>query len=171
VLADDLNSSTVVTVAIRYKISDGLEGASMSITSSASEQSSHATYRINAWHGTTPPEINTAAASTTTPDPPSVTASWGSDDNLWIAGTGYNDGRTVVSSYPTNYASDQLNPQVGAGGTGTGIATDEVATDAEDPGTYTIDNGEDQVAFTIAVRPAAAAGGPGAIMTANKGFW
>ncbi len=159
-LVDDSNAGgTQTTLAVRYRIADGTEGATIDVDSSASEQSAHVSYRINAWHGTTPPEVDIAGANTANPDPPSVTASWGSDDNLWIAGTGYNDGRTVVTAYPTDYVSNQLNPAVGAGGTGVGVATDEVATNTEDPATFTIDNGEVQTAFTIVVRPAAAVGG------------
>lgn len=157
-IVDDVGSQQ--TTAVAYRIADGTEGGSIEVTTPGSEISNHVTHRYTNWHGTTPPEASSATGSNSSPNPPSVTASWGSEDNFFIAGCGYNDGRTTVSTYPTNYASNQHNEQDGAaGGTGVGIATDEVASDNQDPGTYSLSSSEAWTAFTVVIRPAAAAAG------------
>jgi len=154
-------SGSLHTCDVAYRIANGSEGSTISVSSSTSQQSGHATYRITGWHGTTPPELTSGSGSDTQPDPPSETASWGgSEDNLFIAGCGWDGGDTSVSTYPTSYTSNQVSPTGGGpGGAGCAIATLESAADTDNPAVYTLDGSEDWSSFTIVVRPAAAGGG------------
>ena len=155
----ETNGGTVVTSSLVYRIATGSEGASITVTTAGSEYSDHVSWKINAaaWHGTTPPEATTSDVNSSSPNAPSHTASWGSDDNLWIAGILYNDGRTTCSAYPL--PDNNLNQQDGSpGGVGVAVCSDELTNATLDPSTFTISSGEDLVVFTAAVRPAAAGG-------------
>jgi hypothetical protein len=153
-----------------YKIAEGDEGTSMNCTSEQAETSSFIAYRITPWHGTTAPEGTGASFSASAAlDPPSVTASWGSADNLWIVIGGTDTLADDITAFPANYTANQLNPtNNGAGDIAS--ATREVTTDTEDPGTFT--NGSTNgAATTVVVRPAAsvAASGVGGMLLMGVG--
>ncbi|HIP73391.1 MAG TPA: hypothetical protein EYH05_18580, partial [Anaerolineae bacterium] len=122
-IVDDVAANTFSAVAVAYRVADGTEGSTISVTSSASEQSSHVTYRITNWHGASPPEAASAIANTQTPDPPSLTVSWGADDNLFVAGVGNNDGTSTPTSWPVGYTANQASGSGGAGGTNISVCT------------------------------------------------
>ena len=157
-IIDEVQQSSILTTDVFYRIANGTEGSSISVTTGTNEIVNYITFRITDWHGTTPPEVSYATGNDSAPDPASETASWGgTEDNLFIAGLCYNDGRTAVNAWPTNYSSNQTNQQDGApGGTGVAIATREVASDTENPAAFGLDSSETWNAFTIVVRPAAA---------------
>lgn len=142
-------------VFVAYLIASGGE-TSVVVTKAVSERFTAIAVKIAAanWHGTTPPEISTGATGTsTTPNPDSLTTSWGSADNLWIAIMGMDDsaGTNTVSAYP--YASDNVKaPAVSSAGGGA-ICSTTSATASLDPGTFTITSDE-WWAGTLAVRPA-----------------
>lgn len=142
-----------------YKIASGSEGATVSVTSSATSLSVHCSYRINSWHGTTPPEATVlGAGGSTSLDPPSQTASWGSDDNLWIALATWKNATSAFSAYPTNYTSNQValnNSHAGSSDGALAIATRNVTTATEDPGAFTLLASSSSHNATIVVRPAA----------------
>lgn len=164
VLVDEVGFNHTCDVV--YRIADGTEGSTITVTTGTAEQSEHISYRITAWHGTTPPEaVDDGGVQTNQPDPPSLTPSWGSGDTLWIAGQTNNDGTSTVTTWPTNYTSNQLNPGSGVGSVAVGVATRENATSSENPSAFTITATEHAVAFTIAVRPAAAAPGTPSTLT------
>lgn len=159
ILATDTNAGGDGTLSVAYRIADGSEGSSISVTTAASEAGSYICWRVTGWHGTTPPEAGTPATGTsTTPDPPSVTASWGSADNLFIAVTVWGSSSTNISGYPTNYSVSQMtdgasNSNIGA----IALAGRELAAASDDPGTFSIISTA-WVANTIVVRPAAGGG-------------
>jgi hypothetical protein len=158
VLKDE--AGTGFQASIAYLIASG--GETTVAVTHGSERSNHLAIRITNWHGTTPPEINTAATgSSTTPDPGTLTASWGSDDNLWIAVVFADDSATPfpITGWPTNYTANQLQSSTATSAADVGIATREFASATDDPGTFTIGT-ETWNAYTIVVRPVPAGGGP-----------
>ena len=149
-----------VRLSVYYKKAAGTEGGTtVNFDTSASEQAAAQVYRITDWHGTTPPEISTAAtnAGSTAPDPASLNpAGWGVADTLWLAVAGQDRGNQLgTTTYPPSYTN----------GTSTVSSNDNVCcrtlsarralvAASEDPGAFTIPASEQWVAFTIAVRPA-----------------
>jgi len=137
-------------LACFYKVAAGGED-SVTITTSASAQSGYVAYRIINYSGT--PEAGTAATGNDThPNPPSLSPTWGSANDLWIAVEGASDTSDVsVSGYPANYTLSQESAyrsfvHIGAAG-----RVYEGA--SEDPGTFTISSAQPWAANTIAISP------------------
>ena len=72
-LASDTSGSHI-RASVYYKVAAGTEGGTtVNFVTSAAEEAAAQVYRITDWHGTTPPEISTAATGTSTrPDPASL---------------------------------------------------------------------------------------------------
>ena len=143
-----------------YKIADGTEdGGTATWVASTGTTAGWQTLRITGWHGTTPPEATTTSGDVSAANPPSETASWGgSEDNLWLAVAGHSAASTSAwSAAPTDYSGFLLN---GASGGGAAISLAhgyrELASDTEDPGTFTV-SGSNRwwAAATVVIRPAA----------------
>jgi hypothetical protein len=163
----DTNASTGLLSAA-YKVSNGSEGSTISVTYAVSNSPGAVAYCITGQHASTPIEAATAATNTTgtsaNPDPPSFSPSWGSgEDTLWIALEGH-AGSTDTTAFPTNYGSNQLEAHANAGAATRGsaaAATRESATSPENPSSFTLASGVVWVANTIAIRPASAAAAAG----------
>lgn len=154
-IKDEAGSGFVFTAA--YLIASGGE-TSVAVTASAVERSNHIALRITGWHGTTPPEIAAAATgSSTTPNPPSLTPSWGAADTLWIAIAAADDSATPfpITAWPANYTTNQIANATATSAADVALATRGLNAAAEDPGTFTMTGTETWNAYTIAVRPAA----------------
>jgi len=140
--------STNVTFGAWYRIADGTEGSTITVTTSTSQSTDHTSYRITSYSGT--PTVGTAVTGIgTTPNPPSLTPSWGAKDILWFAAVGY-WGSFNISAYPTNYTNgrkDGLNLCLGT-------ARRELNAASEDPGTFTLTGSALWVANTVAIAPA-----------------
>ena len=151
-----LHGTASLTLAIAWRKATGGEGGTITVTTGDARQSAHASYRISGAidPSVTAPEVSTGADGlNANPDPDSLTASGGSKEYLWIVVEG-NDRFQTVSAYPTNYDSNQLNSvSAGIGGVSVGVASDEVETDTQDPGTFTISGSEQWIACTVAVYP------------------
>jgi hypothetical protein len=105
-----------------------------------------------------PIEVTTANSSgspSSTPNPPSVTPSWGAADALVIATSASdNSGSASFSAYPASYSLYQANAAVGTSSTPTlATAAREITTTSEDPGAYTIGANDQWVCATIAIKP------------------
>jgi len=157
-LASNANGS-YIRLSVYYKIAAGTEsGTPVNFVTSASEEAAAQVYRITDWHGTTPPEISTAATGTSTrPDPASLNpAGWDLADTLWLAVAGQDRGdQSGTTAYPASYTdgiSTLSSPTMG--NCRTLSARRVLAAASEDPGAFTIPASEQWVAFTIAVRPA-----------------
>jgi hypothetical protein len=151
-IVDRGNSSQGLAVA--YRIANGAEGASVTVTTS-SEQAVGFVYRITGWHGSTPPEAVSAIGSSTTPDPPSLTPSWGSD-TLWIAAYSINGGPNGAGpAYPLT-DSQRFARTGGGGAAGGAVAAQAIATATLDPGPFTNSANNAWSAATIAVRAGSA---------------
>ena len=156
-LASD-TSGQHVTLSVYYKIAAGTEdGTTVNFVTSDSEQATAQVYRITNWHGTTPPEISTAATGTgTTPDPASLDpAGWDVADTLWLAVAGQNRGDQGSPTYPASYTNGISTLSSNDNKSCRTLSARRVlAAASEDPGVFTIPASEQWVAFTIAVRPA-----------------
>jgi hypothetical protein len=157
------NTGPVARIEVRYRVADGTEGSSISVTT-ASTESTYIARRITGHNSAieaagTP---NTSAGSTT-PDPPSFTPSWTQGDTLWIAACTYRSfgGGNGLTAYPSNYSLSQLDHDVGATaggyGVGGGSAARELNAVTENPGTFTQSLGEGWVANTYAIEASAGA--------------
>lgn len=146
---------------IRYKIADGTEGSTMNLTVGSGGESAHHTYRITNWDGVTPPEGASVGSGggTLTPNPPSLSPSWGAADNLWIAAMMPAFYTTTLTSYPTNYSNGLNNNSSGGAGCRLSSARRQLNTATEDPGNFTITASPSSpwsYAMTVAVKPAPA---------------
>jgi hypothetical protein len=159
-LASNANGAAV-RLSVYYKIAAGTEGGTtVNFVTSAAEQAAAQVYRITDWHGTTPPEISTAATGVgTRPNPASLDpAAWGVADTLWLAVAGQDrgdqSGTTAYPTYYTNGISTQSSEPATTGVCRIHSARRVLAAASENPGAFTIPVSEEWVAFTIAVRPA-----------------
>jgi len=147
-----------VRLSAYYKIAAGTEGGTtVNFVTSAAQEAAAQVYRITNWHGTTPPEISTAASgSDTAPDPASLNpVGWNIADTLWIAVAGQDRGNQPgPPAYPSGY-TDGISTlsSSGNGCCQTHSARRVLAAASEDPGAFTITASSQWVAFTIAVRP------------------
>lgn len=142
------------------KVAAGTEGGtSVSVTNTDSETATAQVMQISDWYGslsgiTTGTPANTTSAA---PDPPSVTASWGSAKNLFIISVHASDDDQNLTAAPTNYTG--LTSVISGGGNNnggsTGTARRELEAATDDPGTGTLQSSEGWVANTIVIRPAA----------------
>lgn len=152
-------NGTTTRLGCYYKIAAGSEdGTTVDFVSAVATESVSHTFGVPVaeWHGTTPPEVGTAATgSDINPDPPNLTPSWGSEATIWIAVEGVANIRTVTT-YPTNY-TDGADDDSTAGGNNVAIgsARRTLTASSENPGTFTLNSTGVWVAQTIAIRPAA----------------
>lgn len=116
-------------------------------------------YRITSWYGGTISSAVEAAVPVVDysgeGNPPSLTASWGSDDNLWIACVGADPSKNI-GTFPSGYSETQWSGN-GEGAyppTGTAVKASEAAA-TENPGSFAApDYFSETGVTTIAVRPA-----------------
>lgn len=120
-----------------------------------------ATGTITPWASQPPTATALAQPNTTTPDPPSHTASWGSDDNWWLAAHACDSNRSTTA-FPAN-TTDQFGDTTPSNGAGFAERYD-TALATWDPTAFSISTVDECAACTIAVRPAAA-GGPTPVIT------
>lgn len=155
-----------VSLSIAWRAADGTEdGGTVDITT-GSQRSAGFSYAISgaADPAIDPPEVSSVATgASTSPAPNAVTASWGSDDNLFIVVHG-SDRDVTTTGFPTNYTANQENTAGGgANSAGTAAASRELASASDaSPGNFTIGN-EGWVACSVVVKPEAI------IIITNKG--
>lgn len=156
---DVAGPSSAVKFAAYWKRAVGSEdGATLTIGTSASERSAYHVYRISGVDALWQPVASTPATGTSTaPNPASVSAPWGSADNLWIAAFA-GDAATADASgyaYPTNYTTNGIYDEANnAAGCGLGSSYRTNAGSSEDVGAWTINTSEQWIAATIALSPA-----------------
>lgn len=142
----DVSYSTDVTQAIFTKIAEGSD--TLTVTTSASEESTHVTFRISGHGGTTSPQSSNG--SSTNSDPPTENI-YDSLPCLWIATRG-GDGTVVATSAPSGYGNMQTVQATNSTGASTNTAERNADTDSENPGTWTSAT-EQWVCGTICVLP------------------
>lgn len=158
-----LGGSSVGELTAFYKIADGDEdGGTATWTASTGTSAIWQVIRITGWHGTTPPEAASAQGDyTTNPNPPSLSPSWGAEDTLWLEVAGNSATSTLTTGASTNYSGYQANT-ASSGGAQVNIASAyrQLNASSEDPGVFANStNIRYWAAMTVAIRPAAVAGG------------
>lgn len=166
------STTTSVDFRVYAKIAEGDEDSgTCTLTVSASETAAGIIGCITAssWYGSltdgTGIQIGAGSGSTsaTDADTESVSAAWGTEDNLWLSLVGV-DVQAALTSYPTSYDSlTGPTPHAwgtgnGGGGCAVGMGVRENATTTENPGAWDHGNaGGGWEGLTLCIRPAAAA--------------
>lgn len=144
-LTQGANGSTVSS-NVFWKIAAG--GDALTLTTSAAEQSSHASFRITGGYSVSGTSAN---GSSTNSNPPSHSGPDGAQDYLWIA-TRAGDSTVVATAAPSSYTDLQTLAAAGTGGASVNTAERSLNASSTDPGTFT-SGSEQWVAFTLAVSP------------------
>jgi P22 tail accessory factor len=150
--------STAVKGVCYAKVAAGTEGGgSLSLTISTTQRGVMRSYSVQDWFGALAGvEVATSSQGGANANPPSLTASWGAVDNLWLAYAA-NDGSTSTATvYPTDFGLNQATQGAGGGpGAADAIAMRNSATATQDPGAFT-NSSSGTVTATIVIRPAGA---------------
>lgn len=153
-----------------WRKADGTEGSTILVTLTSAEQSCHTSFRITGYFNSATEgdfiQISTVADGTSvSPNAnPLNPANWDVEDTLWIAwctANGTVSPFTNVTAYPTDYTDGRTDLAENGNGVTNGTASRNNAVASEDTGAFTIDVSTTWRAFTIAIRPAAAAAGRG----------
>lgn len=161
---DEDPPTVAVRVGVFVKSAAGTEGGgSETVTIDASKTAAAQIIRVTGWSGTiaTDIDISTAAiGSSSTPDPDSVSAGWGSADNLFITVVGAGDDDATVTSFPTNYGGGSGVISGGGGNNGctVGSCYRSLASTTDDPGIFNLSEAEAWVSWTLVVAPTGAGG-------------
>lgn len=155
-LGTDVNNSSH-SLSSGYLIASGGE-TSVTVTTGASEQSSHHCWRITGHDAAQAPEITTtASASSTTTDPPSIDPTGGAKDFLFIALASVDINPTLLTCtvFPSTYTN--TGQEDGNGGTGAALLCwarlGTTGATTENPGAFTYSGTEQAASATIAVHP------------------
>jgi len=149
----ETSNGTSITYGAWYKVAAGTEGATITVTTNASVRSAHTSYRITDYDGV--PEVGASATgSSTNPDPPNLSPTWGAKDTLWFTSCAYRDnGSTTIFAYSANYTNGRLDSLPGSLVCGIGTARRELNADSENPSTFTLSASQAWVANTVAICP------------------
>lgn len=146
--AGQASNSTTVTGDVFWKVAEGSDA--LTLTTSASEQSSHVVYRIKEFGAGV--ETSNANGSSTNSNPPSLTPSWGSAETLWLVAR-MGDSTVQPTVAPTDFGGLVSIAAAGTGGASAAMAWRKYEGSTLDPGTFT-STSEQWVSFTIAIQPA-----------------
>lgn len=141
-----------------YTIALGTEAGTTPIwTASSGTTGIWQCIRVTSWNGTTSPEATTTSGDSSAANPPSLSPSWGADDNLWLAVAGHAAITTAAwSAGPSGFSGFQDNG-ASSGGSAVSLASAwlQLNASSEDPGAFTV-SGSNRfwAAATIAIRPA-----------------
>jgi hypothetical protein len=146
------NNTSGYCSGVAYRFADGTEGASATLTTSASISTARQVLAIAEYKGI--PEIATSDKGTTAnPDSPILTPSWGSDATLWItAFGGGNSASRTMSSYPDDYSGGQYTESTPSGYAEVGSAYRELTAASEDPGQFILSGTATWWAWTIGIQ-------------------
>lgn len=138
-----------------YRTLNGTEGATVTVSTSNSTKCACIAYQISGWSGT-PEKATVANGTSTTPDPPAITPSWGTADILVLAAIAVANNASITTAAPTNYTNLQT---IGTSGGSTAISAASAergltSVSTEDPGTFTLSVSKGWNAQTYAIRAA-----------------
>lgn len=144
------------SVGVAYKLSDGSEGANITVTSVDAERAAHCMYRISGALRPTalPPEITAGASGlSAAPDPDNLApAAAFTKEYMWMAFCAFEKDDETITGFPTNYSSNQINHSMFSGAT-IGVATRDLDAVSENPGVFAMSGSEEWQAFTLAILP------------------
>jgi hypothetical protein len=157
----DNNSASPGQSEVWAKIATGSDGASVSATTSTSQAGAFVVARISGNNGgvvnnTDYTIAKSSAATTANPNPPSVTAAWGSSSALFMAICCVRGDNDTVTGYPASYSNGaySVTTNGGGGGATAGVAFRALSSATDDPGTFTLSASEYGACYTIVIRPA-----------------
>lgn len=128
--------SSQITLYIFYKTSNGSEGSTVNVTTNGVRTGASYSWTVTDWQGT--PEMqSTSHGTSATPDPASLTPSWGSDDILVLPILGI-WGTQTISSYPTNYMNGLDSYQSSGLSNRVAWCRRALTASSEDPGVFTL---------------------------------
>lgn len=139
-------NGNVVSSQVYWKIAEG--GDALTVTTDASEQSSHISYRIG---GASTVSGTSANGSSSNSDPPLHTPAGGSKKYLWIA-TRAGDSTVLPTVAPADFIDLITQAATGTAGASIASAVRELEAASLNPGAFT-STSEQWVCFTIAVEP------------------
>lgn len=122
------------TLSAAFRIANGGEAATITVTTGEAVASTHQSYRITNYSGQPIARITVTSAASTNPDPPSLTPQWGAVNSLYFA---LCCDSVSVTGYPTNYSSGVVNgstPYLAS-------AQRQLSVASENPGTFTAASG------------------------------
>lgn len=139
-----------ISIAMGWRIATGSDTGN--ITTPSNSRSAMATYRITGASATIPPEGTSAVqSSTATPDPPSLTPTFGLKNTLWLAAVSTNQNASPTG-YPTNYSLNQV-PFGSSPDIAVAVAGRQFQGTSENPGTFTYAAAANSIPATIAISP------------------
>lgn len=135
-----------------YKTASGSEGSTVTITNAAATRASWNSYAIyNHDSGQAPTsQASPDSGASTTADPPSLTPSWGSYKNLWIALVSSKESNTP-SVNPTSYGNAITGTVTATNGPTLHSVRRQLEASSDDPSAFTIGSSR-FVVGTIAVK-------------------
>lgn len=144
-----------------YLVDGGSEPASWTFTTATARRAACAMLRISGWGGTFSTDVDVADAvnsSDPTPNPPAITAGWGSDDNLFINWLGrWLNNDATISSGPTGYTYIGGAGDTGSSGASTDAWYRQLAAASEAEGEITLSDSDAVLVTSMVIKPAAAA--------------
>lgn len=157
-VGQDVSPTNNNRLSMFWRWADGTEAATITVTVTSTESAAWTVYRISGADDTCDPEISAGATGTSaTPDPDSLTASWGFSETLWLVAYGW-DGDNSHSAYPSTYTDNRLTSRwSNAAGVGIASATKYDIDETEDPAAGAIAASDEWVAYTVAVKSPAVA--------------
>lgn len=149
----------------------GSEGASLAITTGITEELAAIAYRITGQHASTPPERVAvwASGTSTTPDAPSLTPSWGAAENIWWQVAMGRDPRTWSPN--DGDWTENTGGEADSNGEILVCAAHRIvsATSMDPPASLLSGTGDPWAATTVAWAPAAAAAAAAGGVNAGEG--
>ncbi len=136
-----------------YRVMDGTEGSTVTVTYGTSALGIAAVHRIEAgkFHASTAPAFQWSQGSNAAPDSPNLSPAWGSADTIWIS-TFHADGNLGVSAFP--FAGNQASESFGSSPWLTlGSCWEKVVAASNNPSAFTMSGSSSWMSHTIAVRP------------------
>lgn len=127
-----------------WKIASGSEGATVSVTCSATTSVSATVWQISGNHASQAPESSIVSAVSA--DPPSLTASWGAANNMFIACF---SGTVITAPTPPSGYALGATLNSGANGIGCYMVGKLSALATDDPGVFSVNTNQ---IWTMVVR-------------------
>ena len=142
-LTDDLNGS-ISSATIGYRVANGSEGASITVTASSAAPSAHVAVRITGSFGT-PVASSVATGSSTAPDSSVVSRGNG---RLYLAIFGGRNNSFTINSPPSGYTTSRSSI---TGSASAAIAFLQSSAATSDPSAWSLSGSCNWVARTVAV--------------------
>lgn len=150
----DVSTGNVSKLWVYHKVADGTEdGKTLAVTWSAVQQAVAQCFRLSGVQGAIECSATGTRGSSTTPDAPSKTATWGAMNNLFFAFCGSDSTPTMLGG-PSGWSGFNTTVSSGSGQATLSYAYKQSSAATEDPGAFTPSATLPWVCATVVVRPA-----------------